>query len=68
MGLTSSKSFKVEGEINGKKVVVLIDSSALGNFLATRLAKELNLKVQRISAFTMEVDNGQRERGEGVCC
>ena len=68
VGLTSNKSFKVEGEINGQKVVVLIISGASGNFLATRLAKELNLKVRKIPTFTIEVGNGQRERGEGVCC
>ena len=68
MGLTSNKSFKVEGEIEGKKVVVLIDSRASSNFLATHLAKELNLKVKRIPPFTIEVGNGQKERGEGLCC
>ena len=68
VGLTSNKSFKVEGGINGKKVIVLIDSGASGNFLAACLAKELDLKVRRIPTFTIEVGNGQRERGEGVCC
>ena len=48
-------------------MVVLIDSRASGNFLATRLAKELGLKVRQIPAFTIEVSNGQREKGKGVC-
>ena len=67
-GLTSNKSFKVEGEIGGRRVLVLVDSGALGNFLATRVAKELNLKVKKIPSFTIEVGTGQKEKGEGVCC
>ena len=65
--LTSNKSFNVEGEIEGKRVVVLIDNGASGNFLDTLLARELNLKVRRIPTFIIEVGNGQKERGEGVC-
>ena len=45
-GLTSNKSFKVEGEIGGRRVLVLVDSGASGNFIATRMAKELKLKVK----------------------
>ena len=68
VGLTSNKSFKVEGEIEGRKVVVLVDSRASGNFNTNKLARELGLGVQSISTFTIEVGNGQREQGEGVCC
>ena len=67
VGLTSNKSFKVEGEIEGRKVVVLVDSGASRNFMTNRLARELGLDVQSIPTFTMEVGNGQREKGEGVC-
>ena len=67
-GLTSNKSFKVRGEIQGRAVVVLVDSEASGNFLATNVARELQMKVKKIPTFTIEVGNGQRERGDGVCC
>ena len=67
IGLTSNKSFKVEGEIEGRKMVVLIDSGVSKNFLATRLTTKLGLKVREILAFTIEIGNGQREKSEGVC-
>ena len=68
VGLTSNKSFKVEGIIEGRKVVVLVDSGASANFMTSKLARELGLSVQSIPTFTIEVGNGQKERGEGVYC
>ena len=55
------------GGIQGRVVVVLVDSGALGNFLVAKIAKELQMKV-KIPTFTIEVGNGQREKGDGVCC
>ena len=68
VGLTSNKSFKVEGSIGGRKVLVLVDSGVLDNFLTTQLARELELEVKQLPTFTIEVGNGQKERGDGVCC
>ena len=53
----------MEGEIEGRKVLVIVDSGLSGNFLATRLAKDLGLEVKRIPAFTIEIGNGQKEKG-----
>ena len=68
VGLTSNKSFKVEGEIERQKVQVLVDNGASENFMTSKLARELGLEVQSIPTFTIEVGNDQREKGEGVCC
>ena len=64
----SNKSFKVEGNIGRRRVLVLVDSGASGNFLTTQLARELDLEVKQHPTFTIEVGNGQKERGDGVCC
>ena len=45
VGLTSNKSFKVEGVIKGREVVVLVDSEAFRNFITSKLAWELGLSV-----------------------
>ena len=58
--LTSNKSFKVRGEIQGRDVLVLVLSGASENFLT------LQLSVKKIPTFTIEVGNGQNEKG--VCC
>ena len=47
---------------------MLVDSRASSNFLASRLAAELEVPVKSIPTFTIEVGNGQKEKGTGMCC
>ena len=42
---------------------MVVDSEVSRNFLATKLAKDLGLEVKRIPAFTIEIGNGQKEKG-----
>ena len=44
-GLTQPQTMKMEGVIQGRKVLVLIDSGASHNFISTRLIQELRLGV-----------------------
>lgn len=44
-GLTSNRSFKVEGMIRRKKVLILVDCGASANFISKELVKQLNLNV-----------------------
>ena len=66
-GLTSNKSLKVWGEINGERVVVLVDSGATANFISLKLVEELKLPMEKIPGFKVEVGNGAIEEGHGVC-
>ena len=66
-GLTSSKSFKVIGSLEGKEVIILIDTGATNNFLSKNLAKQLKLPIEETPMFTVEVGNGQKEPSTGVC-
>jgi len=40
--ITTHQTLKIEGYINNKKVIMLIDSSITHNFIHCKIAKELN--------------------------
>ncbi|XP_058761532.1 uncharacterized protein LOC131634920 [Vicia villosa] len=66
-GFTSNKSFKVWVEVKDKRLLTLIDSSATSNFLDSKVAAELALKVVETPTYVIEVGNGDRVRNKGVC-
>ena len=66
-GLTSNKSLKVWGEIQGEQVIVLVDSGASANFISTKVVEKLQLPIDRVKGFKVEVGNGAIEEGFGVC-
>ena len=41
-GITTLETIKIEGHINKKKLIVLIDSGSTHNFIHCEIAKELN--------------------------
>ena len=61
VGLSFNKSFKLEGEIEGRKVLVLVDSGVSRNVLATRLAKDLGLEVKRFQLLLLILAMGKRK-------
>ena len=66
-GLTSTKSFKVWGEILGRPMIILIDLGVTCNFLSKTITEELKLEIAKTPKYTMEVGNGQLESSQGVC-
>ena len=66
-GLTSSKSFKVMGRLEGQEVVILVDTGATSNFISKELARQLGLTIEETPIYTVEVGTGQKERSSGVC-
>lgn len=45
IGFTYPKTMKFEGEISGKRVLVLLDSEATNNYISTSFAVELGLEI-----------------------
>lgn len=45
VGFSSPKTMKLLGQLNGKEVVVLIDSGATHNFISEELVKTLGIPV-----------------------
>ncbi|XP_024963751.1 uncharacterized protein LOC112504018 [Cynara cardunculus var. scolymus] len=67
VGLTNPKTMKLEGKIEGQKVVVLIDSGATHNFISYDLVKRLNLKIEATGEYTITLGSGNVEKGSGIC-
>ncbi|XP_028554071.1 uncharacterized protein LOC114580489 [Dendrobium catenatum] len=66
-GLTSHSTMKLEGEIAGYKVMVLIDSGATHNFIACRLVERVGLPVTQGRGVGVILGTGKKERCSGQC-
>lgn len=66
-GFTTSKSWKVEGLLQGHSIVILLDCGASHNFIATELVDKLNLRVQDTPSYLVEVGDGHKVRCKGKC-
>lgn len=51
MGISSSRTIKLKGEIKGETVTVLIDSGATHNFVSTKMAQRLGFSTDRTRGF-----------------
>ncbi|GJZ47933.1 putative mitochondrial protein [Tanacetum coccineum] len=67
VGLTSPHTMKLRGNINGFKVVVLIDSGATHNFLSIKLVGPLNVMVTGKRQTGVVLGNGKSETSVGLC-
>lgn len=66
-GLTSNKSFKVWGEIHGRKVLILIDLGATSNFISPGLVEELKIDMEDTPVYLIEIGTREMVRNKGVC-
>ena len=67
VGLSSPKTMKLRGQINGHEVIVMIDPSATHNFISTRLIQQLKLHVVTTKEFGVSLGNGESIKGSGEC-
>ena len=51
VGLTSSKTMKLQGEIRSQQVVVLIDCGTTHNFISFELVRKLTLPVEETGTY-----------------
>nr|XP_027188679.1 uncharacterized protein LOC113785810 [Cicer arietinum] len=66
-GFTTTRSWKVEGLLEGVAVVILIDCGASHNFIATKLVERLHLTIMETSPYMVEVGDGHKVRCKGKC-
>ena len=67
MGISSPKTLKLKGSIDGAPVVVMVDPGATHNFVFTELVTRLNLQITPTKPFEVSLGTGQTVRGEGEC-
>ncbi|XP_012569910.3 uncharacterized protein, partial [Cicer arietinum] len=66
-GLTSSKSWKISGELYGKSMIILIDCGASHNFISQEIVSQLQLRVEPTLTYSVEVGDGHKVRCQGKC-
>ncbi|GJT63325.1 retrotransposon gag domain, retroviral aspartyl protease [Tanacetum coccineum] len=64
---TSGTTMKVEGTLEGRKVLTLVDSGSTHNFISTSLVKQLELKVSTVPSFGVQIGNGQIIQCNQIC-
>lgn len=67
MGITTTKTLRIRGYIGDAEVVVLIDSGASCNFIATRLVQKLGLPVSPTQEFGVAIGDGRVLTSSGKC-
>eukprot|EP00253_Pinus_taeda_P024609 PITA_24609 len=66
-GITTPQTIKIEGQINRKKVIVLIDSESTHNFIHCKVEKELNCFLYPAPECQVMVANGRTINFSGMC-
>lgn len=55
VGLTGNHTMKLKGKVKGEEILILIDSGATHNFIATELVERLNIPVQASRTFEVSL-------------
>ena len=58
---------KLEGLIQGKRVLILIDSGASHNFISQELVQQLGLKVTPTQTYGVRLGDGNKKNAQGCC-
>lgn len=67
MGITSPKTMRLLGSINGSGVVVMIDPGTTHNFVSSEAAQKLGITLTESKSFGVTLGTGEAVQGEGVC-
>lgn len=65
--VTSKGTMKLKGQMNGREVILLIDSSATNNFISQVLVEELRLGIDPRTQFGVTIEDSTRCEGKGIC-
>ncbi|KAL6495833.1 hypothetical protein OROGR_030396 [Orobanche gracilis] len=66
-GLTSTKSWKMQGQVQNKAVLVLIDCGASHSFISQDMVQKLELVVENTPSYIVEVGDGHKVKCKGKC-
>lgn len=66
-GMTQPQTMKLQGVVQGQKILVLIDSGASYNFIYTKLVQRLGLLVEPTTPHKVRLGDGQGKSTRGHC-
>nr|GEU80688.1 retrotransposon Gag domain, retroviral aspartyl protease [Tanacetum cinerariifolium] len=67
LGKAYGTTMKVEGTLEGRKVLILVYSGLTHNFISTSLVKQLGLKVSNVPSFGVRIRNRQIIQCNQLC-
>lgn len=67
VGISSPKTLKLKGEIQGQEVVVMVDPGATHNFISMEAVHKLGLPITPSQSFDVSLGTGEAVQGEGEC-
>lgn len=59
LGKSSYATMKLQGTLNGRHVLILVDSGSTHNFVSEKLVEELQLQAQAVPSFGVQIGKGQ---------
>ncbi|XP_019084456.1 PREDICTED: uncharacterized protein K02A2.6-like [Camelina sativa] len=66
-GISSPRTMKLRGNVQGEEVVVMIDSGATHNFISKAMAHRLGIVPRGTTGYGVRMGNSVMVRGSGVC-
>lgn len=66
-GISQPRTMKMQGELNSKVLIVMVDSGASHNFVVEEVVKMLELKVEPTPKFGVRLGDGHRMQSSGLC-
>ncbi|KAH0682422.1 hypothetical protein KY290_020987 [Solanum tuberosum] len=67
LGQSVGATMKLQGEINGKKVLIFVESGSTHNFVVDSIVEEHNILVEMVPTFGVQIGNGDIIRCNKVC-
>lgn len=67
MGISSPKTLKMEGSINGESVIVMVDPGATHNFISLDTVARLQIPITPSKTFEVSLGTGAEVQGRGEC-
>lgn len=66
-GVAANNTIRLQGNINGQIVHMLIDSGSTHNFINSDLAQKLGLPIDHTQVFEVYIASGEKLQGQGTC-
>ncbi|KAL8103703.1 hypothetical protein AgCh_028050 [Apium graveolens] len=67
VGITSPKTFKLKGEVNGSPVIIMIDPGATHNFISVETMTNLGIECISSKCFGVSLGTGDTVLSQGEC-
>lgn len=65
--MTQTNTMKLQGWVDGRRVLILIDNAASHNFISKKLVAEPELQVENTPPYCVKLGDGHKKQTSGCC-